>query len=75
MAVTKVTRNYQVTIPAEIRKALGIQEGELLEVKLEGDRIVLQRLRKKRKTLKLGKSMSVEEIEKSIREGMKECMQ
>ncbi len=75
MAVTKVTRNYQVTIPAEIRKALGIQEGELLEVKLEGDRIVLQRLRKKRKTLKLGKSMSVEEIERSIREGMKECMQ
>ena len=75
MAVTKVTRNYQVTIPAEIRKALGIKEGELLEVKLEGDRIVLQRLRKKRKTLKLGKSMSVEEIEKSIREGMKECMQ
>ena len=75
MAVTKVTRNYQVTIPAEIRKALGIKEGELLEVKLEGDRIVLQRLRKKRKTLKLGKSMSVEEIERSIREGMKECMQ
>lgn len=75
MAVTKVTRNYQVTIPAEIRKALGIKEGELLEVKLEGDRIVLQRLRKKRKTLKLGKSMSVEEIEKSIKEGMKECMQ
>ena len=75
MAVTKVTRNYQVTIPAEIRKVLGIKEGELLEVKLEGDRIVLQRLRKKRKTLKLGKSMSVEEIERSIEEGMKECMQ
>ncbi len=75
MAVTKVTRNYQVTIPAEIRKVLGIKEGELLEVKLEGDRIVLQRLRKKRKTLKLGKSMTTEEIEKSIKEGMKECMQ
>ncbi|WP_457753035.1 AbrB/MazE/SpoVT family DNA-binding domain-containing protein [Thermococcus sp.] len=75
MAITKVTRNYQITIPAEIRKVLGIKEGELLEVKLEGDRIVLQRLRKKRKTLKLGKSMTTEEIEKSIKEGMKECMQ
>ncbi|WP_324736540.1 AbrB/MazE/SpoVT family DNA-binding domain-containing protein [Thermococcus sp. SY098] len=75
MAITKVTRNYQVTIPAEIRKVLGIKEGELLEVKLEGDRIVLQRLRKKRKTLKLGKGMTTEEIEKSIEEGMRECMQ
>lgn len=36
MPVTKVTRNYQITLPAEIRKALGIEEGELLEVELEG---------------------------------------
>ncbi len=28
MPVTKVTRNYQITLPpAEIRKALGIKEG------------------------------------------------
>ncbi|WP_237698707.1 AbrB/MazE/SpoVT family DNA-binding domain-containing protein [Pyrococcus yayanosii] len=61
-------------MPAEIRKALGIKEGELLEVKLEGDRIILQRLKRKRKTLKLGRSLSTEEIERSIEEGMRECM-
>jgi len=74
MSVTKVTRNYQITIPAEIRKALGIREGELLEVRIEGDRIVLQRFKRRRKRLKLGKNMTPEEIEKSIEEGMSECM-
>lgn len=75
MPVTKVTRNYQITIPAEIRKALGIKEGELLEVKLENGKIVIERLKKERKTLKLGKKITPEEIEESIEEGMKECMQ
>ncbi|MFP3237069.1 MAG: AbrB/MazE/SpoVT family DNA-binding domain-containing protein, partial [Vulcanisaeta sp.] len=28
----KVTRNYQVTIPAEIRSRLGIREGDYVEV-------------------------------------------
>ncbi|CAD5244098.1 AbrB/MazE/SpoVT family DNA-binding domain-containing protein [Thermococcus camini] len=75
MNVTKVTRNYQITIPAEIRKALGIREGELLEVHLEGDRIVLKRLERKRKRLRIGRKLPPEEIEKAIEEGMKECME
>ena len=75
MGVTKVTRNYQITIPAEIRKALGIKEGELLEVSLEGERIVIQRVKKRRKRLKLGRNITPEEIEESIEEGMEECME
>ncbi|WP_297477642.1 AbrB/MazE/SpoVT family DNA-binding domain-containing protein [Thermococcus sp.] len=74
MSVTKVTRNYQITIPAEIRRALGINEGELLEVNLKGDKIVIQRLKKRRKRLKLGRNIAPEEIEESIEEGMEECM-
>lgn len=77
MPVTKVTRNYQITLPAEIRKALGIKEGgELLEVELEGgEKIVVKRLKRRRKTLKLGERLTPEEIEKVIEEGMEECMQ
>ncbi|ASJ08827.1 AbrB family transcriptional regulator [Thermococcus siculi] len=75
MPVTKVTRNYQITLPAEIRKALGIKEGELLEVELEGEKIIVKRLKRKRKTLKLGERLTPEEIEKTIEEGMEECMQ
>ncbi|WP_290597226.1 MULTISPECIES: AbrB/MazE/SpoVT family DNA-binding domain-containing protein [unclassified Archaeoglobus] len=74
MLVTKVTRNYQITLPAKIRKMLGIKEGDLLEVRVEGDKIIVERLKKERKTLKLGRDISPEEIEKSIEEGMIECM-
>ncbi len=74
MGITKVTRNYQITIPAEVRKALGINEGELLEVNLEGDKIVIQRLKRRRKRLRLGRNITPEEIEGSIEEGMEECM-
>ena len=66
MSITKVTRNYQITIPAEIRKTLGLKEGDLLEVRLEGDKIVLQRLKRERKRLKLGRNVTPEEIEKAI---------
>ncbi|RLF90477.1 AbrB family transcriptional regulator [Thermococci archaeon] len=73
MGVTKVTRNYQITIPAEIRRALGIKEGELLEVYLEGDKIIIRRFERRRKRLRLGKKLPPKEIERIIEEGMKEC--
>ncbi|WP_243679649.1 AbrB/MazE/SpoVT family DNA-binding domain-containing protein [Vulcanisaeta souniana] len=40
---TKVTRNYQITIPASIRKRLGLRVGgDTLIVRLEGERIILE---------------------------------
>ena len=32
MAKMKVTRNYQVTIPQEVRKKLGIEEGDYVSI-------------------------------------------
>ncbi len=32
MAKVKVTRNYQVTLPGEVRRAMGISEGEYVEI-------------------------------------------
>jgi len=40
-AYTKVTRHGQVTLPASIRKKLGIEGGDLIEVTVEDDRAVL----------------------------------
>lgn len=37
----KVTRGGQVTIPAAMRQAAGIEIGDYLEVQLLGDRLVL----------------------------------
>jgi len=58
----------------EIRSKLGIKEGDYLKVGLEGNMIVIVKLEQKRKTIKLGKSLGVEEIEESIERGMKDCM-
>jgi AbrB family looped-hinge helix DNA binding protein len=38
---SKVTRHGQVTLPASIRKKLGIKEGDLIEVRVQDDMAVL----------------------------------
>ena len=45
MPTTTVSSRYQITLPAEGRKALGIKPGDRLEVEVEGGRIVLRLVR------------------------------
>ena len=40
-AVTRITRNGQITLPAAIRREAKVEEGDLLAVRFEQDRIVL----------------------------------
>lgn len=42
MALIKVKERFQVTIPAPIRKKLGLKVGDYLEIKASGDCIVLK---------------------------------
>ncbi len=63
-AIARVSRRYQVVIPREVRKALGIKEGDRVLFEIEGDKI---RIRKLRNFLELegslkGKSLSPEEV-------------
>jgi len=41
VAYSKVTRHGQITLPASTRKALGIEEGDLVEIEVVDDRAVL----------------------------------
>ncbi|UNQ73308.1 AbrB/MazE/SpoVT family DNA-binding domain-containing protein [Infirmifilum sp. NZ] len=68
----RVTRNFQVTIPAEIRRALGIREGDLLEVRLEGGRIVIEKAELELPRIRLGMSVTTGEVERLIEEGAEE---
>mgnify|MGYP000066294575 CR=1 FL=1 len=43
-AYVKVTRKGQVTIPLAIRKVLGIKEGDILAVREEGGRVILEKV-------------------------------
>jgi len=61
--ISKVTRNYQITIPYEIREMLNIKEGEYVEFEVAGDKVIIKPIKKKWTTAKLGKKISIEEIE------------
>ena len=41
MPMSKITRHGQVTLPASVRKQLGIEEGDLVEIEVEDERAVL----------------------------------
>ncbi|BCU70036.1 AbrB/MazE/SpoVT family DNA-binding domain-containing protein [Stygiolobus caldivivus] len=69
MERVKVTRGYQVTIPASIRSKIDIREGDVFEVYLNGDEIVLRKARTQRPRVKLGRELSLEDIEGAIRRG------
>lgn len=43
MGITKVTRNYQITIPSDIRKKLGIKVGDVLVIEIEDGKAVIKR--------------------------------
>jgi AbrB family looped-hinge helix DNA binding protein len=42
MPLVKVVRNGQITLPKALRTALGIREGDLLEVKLSKEGMVIK---------------------------------
>lgn len=71
MPSSKVTRNYQITIPKEIREKLQINVGDILIVDVEKDRIILRKEDLELPVLKGGKDLSVEDIEASIRREMR----
>ena len=72
----KVTRNYQVTIPSEVRELLGIKVGSYIKFIIDPDtkRVYIERAITERKRLRLGKRLDPEEIDRIIERGMIECM-
>ncbi|GAB6946165.1 AbrB/MazE/SpoVT family DNA-binding domain-containing protein [Vulcanisaeta sp. JCM 16161] len=68
--LVKVTRNYQVTIPASVRERLGIRVGDLLSVEVDGDRIVLRKVVQELPMIKLGRELTVDDIDRLIEEGL-----
>jgi len=68
----KVTRNYQVSIPAEIRRLLNIKLGDVLEVRCDEEKkeIIMRKVEERRRTLRAGRDLTPEEIEELIQRGL-----
>ncbi len=73
--VVKVTRNYQVTIPVDVRDRLGVREGDLVRIVYDEQEGVAKIIpvRKRRITIKLGREVSVEEVERLVEEALDEA--
>ncbi len=41
VAYTKVTRHGQITLPSAVRRELGIEEGDIVEISVEEERAVV----------------------------------
>jgi AbrB family looped-hinge helix DNA binding protein len=41
--VSRLTRKYQATIPAEVRRALRLKQGDVVQFEIDGDRVTLRR--------------------------------
>ena len=81
MNKTKITRKGQVTIPKEIRDMLALNESDNLEVRIEGNSVVMEKLEtfeSLRGSIKMPqkyKNMSWEKLEKHAQaEHAKEVM-
>ncbi|MHA1617306.1 MAG: AbrB/MazE/SpoVT family DNA-binding domain-containing protein [Candidatus Njordarchaeales archaeon] len=71
MAVVKVTRNRQITIPSKIAKKLGIKEGDYVKITLKGDEIIIQKVKKLDELAGSWESVDVKELLEVIRERWK----
>ncbi len=38
---SKVTRNGQITLPARVRKSLGITEGDMVEIEVLDEKVII----------------------------------
>ncbi|MQL56480.1 AbrB/MazE/SpoVT family DNA-binding domain-containing protein [Acidianus ambivalens] len=68
----KVTRNFQVTIPSEIREKLGIKEGNYVEVTLDESNgaIIIKPYKRKWTTIRLNRKVDQEDIDKAVEEAL-----
>lgn len=75
MPTSKVNRNYQVTIPKDVRRKARINRGDTVMVEYDENEdtiLVSPPKRGKRKTWILGKRLEVAQIEAAIERGQSE---
>ena len=52
MEFSRVSRKFLVSIPAKVRKALGLEVGDILVWDVEGDKVIVRVMKKSIKALK-----------------------
>lgn len=66
----KVTRSYQITLPAEVRRELGVKVGDLLKVTVSEGKVVIEKVEEDLPAFKLGRTVTEEDIAEALRRGL-----
>lgn len=68
--LVRVSRRFQITIPAEIRRRLSIREGDYVDVELnEREEVIIVRpCRRKRGMLRFNRGLSRKQIDEAVEE-------
>ncbi|MQL54216.1 AbrB/MazE/SpoVT family DNA-binding domain-containing protein [Acidianus ambivalens] len=68
----KVTSNFQITIPLEVREKLGIKEGDFVDSTLDEKEgiIIVKPYRRKWTTVRFNRTITQEDIDNSIEEAL-----
>ena len=74
MKRVKVSRSYQITIPAEIRKKLGIEIGDILLVKVVDNKILIEKAEDELPSFDIGREIREEEIEEALFKGLRKFL-
>ncbi len=77
MPTTKVTRNFQVTIPADVRSRAAVEKGDILLVDYDegsGTIRLMPPRRGPRQVARLGRRIGLNDIDDAIAEGMRESL-
>ena len=75
MVKVKINRRYRVTLPKEVREAVGIKEGDYLDVYVdEIGRIIMEKSKRERTRLISGRKLTPEEIKELIARGLSEAL-
>jgi AbrB family looped-hinge helix DNA binding protein len=77
MPTTKVTRNYQVTIPADVRNKAAVERGDILQVEYDENSGTIRLLPPRkgaRRVVRLGRRIRLKDIEAAIATGMRESL-
>jgi AbrB family looped-hinge helix DNA binding protein len=68
--LVRVSRRFQITIPSEIRRKLGIREGDYVDVELDEREgvFIVRPCRRKRCTPRFGRGLARKRIDETVEE-------
>jgi len=74
MRRVKVSRSFQITIPADVRKLIGINIGDILSVSIVENKIILEKVEDRLLSFKIRRKIGEREIMEALLKGIRRSL-